>query len=430
MLGNGSPSGTSGFDNGAAGSGAESPEHVLRISRPTKTQLRAELKAVKAELERTRMEKEELSRILASMDDDENEFGEARTSTMREDCSPEPRETPVTANETLLLTMTNMSLSSLNIPECVPTAGETELNKRDYDHWKNVVNASLNLIQAVDESVKMDLFRIKAGPLLLELLEGTTTQPGMPNEEQSPYSNAIARLDAHFGSRAYMLSQRNKLANMVQKVGEPNIQFVKRVAAAAKLCTYKTDEEFEAVSRTLTRGSTDGRVRTLACRVLTDGGSLNELIDQVRLREVELDNEKDYQRLHQQRSATVAAISRHPDELVQRRHGPTAPSRGYNGGRGRTFAGRDPTRNQRFPQSCWRCLSTYHAAEACFHADKVCRRCNRRGHIARACSTQVKQEPRKRRWEGEEQEPPTKIALVQKVEDDVEDVKVTEADNV
>nr|XP_029708260.1 putative lysozyme-like protein [Aedes albopictus] len=28
MLGNGSPSGTSGFDNGAAGSGAESPEHV------------------------------------------------------------------------------------------------------------------------------------------------------------------------------------------------------------------------------------------------------------------------------------------------------------------------------------------------------------------------------------------------------------------
>lgn len=385
---------------------------------------------MKAELEKTRMEKEELSRILASMDDDENEFDEARTSTRREDCSPEPREPQPTANETLLLTMTNMSLSSLNIPECVPATGETELNKRDYDHWKNVINASLNLIQAVDESIKMDLFRIKAGPLLLELLEGTTTQPGMPDEEQSPYSNAIARLDAHFGSRAYMLSQRNKLANMVQKGGEPNIQFVKRVAAAAKHCTYKQDEEFEAVSRTLTRGSSDSRVRTLACRVLTDGGSLNELIDQVRMREVELDNEKDYQRLQQQRSATVAAISRHPDEMVQRRHGPIAPSRGYNGGRGRGFPTRDPMRNQRHAQSCWRCLSTYHVAEACFHIDKVCRRCNRRGHIARACTTQVKQEPRKRRWDGEDQEPPTKIAAIQKVEDDMEDVKVNDAENV
>lgn len=42
----------------------------------------------------------------------------------------------------------------------------------------------------------------------------------------------------------------------------------------------------------------------------------------------------------------------------------------------------------------------------------------------------MKQEPRKRRWDGEDQEPPTKIAAVQKVEDDMEDVKVNDAENV
>lgn len=381
-----------------------------------------ELSRMKAELERTRLENEELNRMLEDKEQDQNEFCEARSSTMR--------ESQTAANETLLSTMNNMSLSTLNIPECVPTAGEAELNKRDYDHWKNVLDASMHLIQATDESTKIYLFRIKAGSLLLELLDGTTTQQGMPDEKQLPYSNAIARLDAHFGSRAYMLSQRSKLANVVHRSGDLNVQYVKRVAAAAKLCSYKSDEEFEAISRTVTRGSTDSRVRTLAYRVLIDGGSLNELIDQVRIREVELENENDYRRLHQQQSATVAAVSYHPGDHVQRQRGSFDASRGYNGGRGRGNFSRGPMRNQRRGRSCWRCLSMYHAAEDCFHTDKVCRNCNRRGHIARACSIQVKQEPRKRNWTGEEPEPPTKIAMIQKTEDVEEDSKVNDTSNV
>lgn len=360
-----------------------------------------------------------MSRILAARGQDENEFCEQRSSTMREE--------QTATNETLLVTMNNMSLSSLNIPECAPATGETELNKRAYDHWKNVLNASMNLIQATDESTRIDLFRIKAGPLLLELLDGTTTQSGMPSEEQYPYSNAIARLDAHFSSRAYILSQRSKLANMVQRSGELNMQYVKRVAAASKLCNYKHDEEFEAISRTVTRGSTDSHVRTLAYRVLTDGGSLTELLDRVRIREVELENENDYRRLHHQQSAKVAAVSHYAD--VQRRRGPLESSRGYNNYRGRGSFIRGPNRNQGVVQSCGRCLSAYHTEEACFHANKVCRSCNLRGHIARACTSQVKQESSKRRWTGEETEPPTKIAAIMEMEHKVEPTEVTEVDN-
>ncbi|XP_062713225.1 uncharacterized protein LOC134290179 [Aedes albopictus] len=232
-----------------------------------------ELLKVKAELERTRKEKEELSRSLAATGQDRN-FAGARSSTMRDDL--------VNGNESLLMTMNNMSRSSLSIPECVPASGDTELNKRVYDHWKNVFNASMNLIQATEETTKFDLFRIKAGPSLLELLEGTSTQPGMPDANLLPYSNAIARLDGYFGSRAYILSQRSKLANMVQKSGEVNIEYVKRVSAASKLCNYRADEEFEAISRTLTRGST-ARLRYLHVVEVksTDANSTNQALSRI-----------------------------------------------------------------------------------------------------------------------------------------------------
>ena len=265
---------------------------------------------------------------------------------------------------------------------------------------------------------------------MLELLDGTASQPGMPVETVFPFSNAIARLDAYFSSRAYILSQRNKLETMVQKNGELNIQFVKRVSAASKLCNFKTEEEFEAISRTITRGSTDSRVRTLAYRVLIDNGTLNELIDQVRIREVELENEDDYRRLHKQRSATVAAITHQSNDYVQRRPQYEA-SRAYvnNRGRGSLARGPGPIRNHRLAQSCWRCLSAYHTPANCIHIDKVCRNCDRRGHIARACSTQPKQEAQKRRRTEEENKPPSKIAVVQKAEEDEEEIKVMEVDN-
>ncbi|XP_053681810.1 uncharacterized protein LOC128732562 [Sabethes cyaneus] len=408
------------YDNGADGS---SEQHLNKrhVKRTKRKELKCEILRMKAELEKTMMEKEELSRRLAEIDD--ANFDEARSSTMYDQQTSE--------NETFFTTMNNLSLTSLNIPECTPAAGDTEINKRGYDHWKGVFNASLNLIQASDEATRYDLFRIKAGPLLLELFEGTTTQQGMPDEKQFAYSNAMARLDAHFASRAYILSQRSKLTNMAQRNGEPNIDYVKRVAAASKLCNYKPDEEFEAMSRTITRGSTDSRIRTLAYRVLTDGGSLNELLDQVRIRQVELENEDDYRRLHHPRVETIAAVSRQSRDHAQSRRSQYQTPYQYKGNRGSGRGGfLRVTKNQRINKSCWRCLSTYHTPADCFHADKICRSCGRRGHIERACSTKVKQELEKRRCTEDEAEPPSKIAAILQMGEEEDHYKeVMQVDN-
>jgi hypothetical protein len=96
-------------------------------------------------------------------------------------------------------------------------------------------------------------------------------------------------------------------------------------------------------------------------------------------------------------------------------------------GRGRGNFGRKIAKPRITSESCWRCLSAYHKATNCFHVDKVCRNCNRRGHIARACTTQAKQESFIQRKMKEESEPSNKIAAIQEKEFE-EQTEVNEID--
>lgn len=334
-----------------------------------------------------------------------NEFGSTEASTA---------ESFGAVGETILASVNNMSLSTMTIPECVPSDGESDIDKKGYEYWKNILTASLNLTQANDESTKMDVFKIKAGPKLLELFNGTKSSTSMPNESSHPFSNAIARLDCYFGSRAYTLSQRSKLLNTVQRNGETNIQFVRRVAASAKLCGYdKEDDEMEAVARTVIKSSTDKRVRTLAHRNWVRQGSLNDLIDLVRDHDTELSNEEEFQKMRQpQRTASIAAITSH---VRPRGHS----QRGTFGRFNHAFRGRPPyhrtvARSQGSSNiSCWRCASVYHDSGHCPVIDKVCHTCKQQGHLARCCPSQgVARIGAKRHAEDNNDAPPRKIAAI------------------
>lgn len=188
----------------------------------------------------------------------------------------------------------------------------------------------MDLMRSVDENTRFSIFKIKAGVKLLEVYDSTATTPGMPDEKDEPYSNAIARLNEYYGSRTYMLTQRSKLINMVQRKDEDSVQFVRRVGAATKLCGYHEDEEMEAIVRTITKGTLDNRVRKLAHRNWTRQGSLKELIDAVRDSEIERYNEEEFVRSQQPKSesvprpAVLAAVERYPNHRGFR-------PEGYNG---------------------------------------------------------------------------------------------------
>lgn len=315
-------------------------------------------------------------------------------------------------NESLLATINNMSLGSLNIPECKPSEGETDVDKKAYEHWKEILVASFNLVHATDEQAKMDIFKIKAGTKLVEVMQGTSTTTDMPDESTKPFSNAIARLDQYFGSRTYIIGQRGKLMNTIQLSGESNISFVRRVAAAAKLCDYKNDEEMEAVVRTIVRGTTDSRVRILAHRNWVNQGDMNSLIAMVRDREMELFHEEEYQKLNKQTS-TIAVVSQAAAPRFQFRRGMVSRPRNMHQGRGTFRQGQSRMQGSQ-RNTCWRCASIYHDPSVCPSLDKVCHNCNRRGHLARSCTVMSRLGVgQKRPNDGsEEEEPKPKIAAI------------------
>lgn len=142
----------------------------------------------------------------------ENSFAEGSFvrlhSTMQEDNSASEQ------NSVLMTSMTNLSFASLQVPECKPCDGEEDIDRKTYEQWKDLLQASMQLAGVSDENTKMNIFKIKAGFKVLDILEGTVSNADSPDVHSAPYSNAIHRLDCFFGSRDYLFLQRQKLRTL------------------------------------------------------------------------------------------------------------------------------------------------------------------------------------------------------------------------
>lgn len=348
------------------------------------------MKELKAALEKNNFLREKVASLTA----EEVEINSPCSSTMRQDFG-------VTSHESLLLTsMSNWTLGTINIPECVPTDGEVDIDKRAFEQWKDIFYASISLVNTQDERTLFGLFKIKAGSKLREIYNTTVSSPDMPNQLTAPLSNAMERLNGYFSSRTYILGQRGKLMNMSQAPTESSMQFVRRVGSAAKMCNYKEDEEMEAMVRVLTKGASDSRIRVLAYRNWIKQGSLKDLIDLVRDRELEKVNEDEYQRNHVNNTAvTIAAVERKPQEMPDMSYGNNrfnfrgnnrfGGQRSFRGAHNRGRAiGRPSFSGQKYGtvKNCWRCGSIFHFPQQCHAMGKVCRCCGEIGHIERVCS--------------------------------------------
>lgn len=232
--------------------------------------------------------------------------------------------------------------------------------------------------------------------------------------------------------------------NLCQLPSEPSIEFVRRVASAAKLCNYGNDEEMEAVVRVVTTGANDSRIRILARRNWVKQGSMKDLIDQVQEHELEQANEEEFRRAHNRGGpATVAMVARNPQE-AQTQGGFRADWRGNWRGRRLTRGSRGSGRGGRGANQgmlrrqhgggCWRCGSTYHQPFTCPNASKTCHTCGRTGHIARMCLSDgqgIQNRPWKRPADSEDRSVPRKIAAIEnpRMDEEVADeVRKTDED--
>lgn len=359
-------------------------------------------------------------------------------STMREDCSDSAQ------NSVLMSSMSNLSFASLQVPECKPDDGEEEVDRKSYEQWKKMLEASMQLAGVVDETTKMNIFRIKAGHKLLDVLDGTVSSAESPDISHFPYSNAIHRLGAYFGSRDYTFMQRQKLRSLTQQSGEMDVKYVKRVIAVAKLCDYEDANVAEQVADTIQAHAMNRRVREIGRKILRKGGSLADLLEKVRAAEMEQLNEEVFAKNHGSAQAEVAAVAygrprssqassygvnptRYQSNMQPRYFGNT---RGKRGGRG--FGRREFTRNVPKRIECWRCLSKQHDESKCFAMNKICRNCERMGHYERACDQQPQSRPAKRRNSSDDKDAThsKKVAIVKKDEGDSAEESVSASPSV
>lgn len=80
-------------------------------------------------------------------------------------------------------------------------------------------------------------------------------------------------------------------------------------------------------------------------------------------------------------------------------------------------------------EQCWRCTSNYHSPEKCFAIGKMCRHCQEKGHIERACTAMLPDKTKRHfTEEGEPSSYPKvrKIAAIMATENSDEDKSLVE----
>ena len=119
-----------------------------------------------------------------------------------------------------------MSLSSVTVPECKPSAGSEEIGRQDFEAWKDLLVDTMKLAGVVDEPTQFIIFKVKAGPKLLEIFKNTKSSVEAPDPSLQPFANAMFRLKAYFTSGSDVMLQRRKLALMEQRSDENDLSFV------------------------------------------------------------------------------------------------------------------------------------------------------------------------------------------------------------
>lgn len=324
---------------------------------------------------------------------------------VNEKATPSDTHRAVSSGESKLLSSVHqLSISSLNVPECKPDAEGEGIQRHSFEMWRDLLVDSMKLLGIQDESTMFTIFRVKAGQQLLETFKNTKSDSNAPAAETFPFSNAMHRLKLYFGSGSDVMLQRRKLATMDQKPGESDLSYIGRVGATARLCDFEEGKQFEQIVSTIAEHALRKDVRAIALKMLSRNASFTDLVDKIReLEAIRLNEEFFLKKTMKSDLALVAPVradfpsnTGRQGTRVQKNY----PARNYQrprfgGGRASNFqynrgykGRRDIERNFAAPQAnrCWRCNSVYHMPSECDAVDKVCRNCGIPGHLARTCT--------------------------------------------
>ncbi|XP_055607872.1 uncharacterized protein LOC129755409 [Uranotaenia lowii] len=181
-----------------------------------------------------------------------------------------------------LASMNQMSIASINIPECKPAKDNEEITRQHFEQWKELLQDALKLAGVIDESTQFTIFKLKAGHRLLEIFRNTKSAKNDPNLEICPFSNALSRLNAYFNSDSDIMLQRRRMTMMEQEPGESDLNFIHRVGTTARMCDFGEGKEFSEIVSTVAAHARNKEVRVTALEMLGSEGKFTDLVDKVR----------------------------------------------------------------------------------------------------------------------------------------------------
>lgn len=292
-----------------------------------------------------------------------------------------------------------MSISSVTVPECKPSAVTEEIGRQDFEAWKDLLEDSMKLAGVMDEATQFIIFKVKVGQKLLEIFKNTKSTSEAPDPDHHPFLNAMFRLKAYFTSGSDIMLQRRKLALMEQKPEESDLSFILRVGATAKLCDFTIDKEFEEIVSTVAEHAKNREVRTAALKLLSRKGTFTDLVDQVREIEAIRLNEDYFKMKHSgQQQVTIAMVAEGEARQWNSGRSPATGRKKYDINHTHRV-GTPQDRNSTYwrgsssavPERCFRCNSLFHKSVNCYAVDKICRNCGMKGHLQRACRSFVRE---------------------------------------
>ncbi|XP_055551589.1 uncharacterized protein LOC129733963 [Wyeomyia smithii] len=164
------------------------PNTTMALSLPkrnTSNQQKKELqKALESELKKSSHLSKKLKKVRADnkqLREFQSQLGDdsvvmPRHSTLRDDSAGNQ------SNSLLMTSMNTLSVASLNLSECKPIENGDDIDRKSFETWKDLLEASMDLIGVTDEVTKMNVFKVKAGLKLLDILDGTPPNPPPPPE--------------------------------------------------------------------------------------------------------------------------------------------------------------------------------------------------------------------------------------------------------
>lgn len=122
-----------------------------------------------------------------------------------------PRDITGFEESKFMCSINQLSVSSIAVPECKSTTENGEIDRHTFVQWHDLLVDSMQLAGITDEATKFTIFKVKAGPRLLDIYRNSKADEGAPDAVMAPFGHAMYRLKAYYGSGKSKLScEKNK----------------------------------------------------------------------------------------------------------------------------------------------------------------------------------------------------------------------------